>query len=150
MRIAKTNLGTKVFKQEDHINSGSPNLYNHNETLGSIIDIRFPKQNADDKGSGVQVRVAFDTFDLLSEKAWVTLENEYSQILSSIGNRDAVLALRPRVIFKYQPINPTKGTAKLICDNTQERSFDYYQNNKSNNIVGIFSCMANNFKPPGF
>jgi hypothetical protein len=153
MRTAKTNLGQKMFKQDDHLSYGSPNILSTKEILGKIIDIRFPgktnKNNQIKGGSGIQVRIIFDK-DALSSDVWYTLENDYSQVMSTVGNAEAVKALMPRVIYTYSPPMTTEGTAKLICDNTQERSFDYYESNQTNNIVGTFSSLASNTRPAGW
>lgn len=147
MKISKTNIGHKIAKQENFKNEGAPNLKQKVVTFGNIIDIRYPGDPILEN-MGIQVRIAFD--DRSKENRWFPLLEDYGHILASIGNREAVLRLSPRVRYTYVPGNFEFGYAEVLCDNTQEKSFSLYQRNRCSNFTGLFSSLTYNLNPPGY
>lgn len=146
-KISKTNIGQRINKHNDFVNEGSPNLNQKKQTLGSITDIRYP-EDKDKEGAGIQVQIEFDRYDKAGY--WFTLNTDYGALIASVGNAEAVRKLRPRVLYTYVPSNFENGIAELICDNTQEESYSFYQRNRCNNFTGLFSSITYNLNPPGF
>lgn len=147
-KVAKTNYGIDWFKQKEAFGAGLPSITSQNEILAHVLDIKFPGEDPTDKGTGLQVKLAFDGFEL--KKKWFTLAESADTVLGTIGNADAVRASGAKILLKYPNNNIESGIAKLVCDNTQEEKFSEYQKNTTNNVVGAFSTLANNTRPPGY
>ena len=147
-KVPKTNYGIEWFKHKEAFGAGLPTISTPSEIVATIIDIKFPGENGDGKGSGVQARIVFDGFEL--KKKWFTLSTSAETILATIGNADAIRAIRPKVLLHYKNTNIESGIGTIICDNSQEEIMSDYQKNSTNNIVGTFSTLAHNTRPPGY
>lgn len=147
-KVAKTNYGIDWFKQKEAFGTGLPSISTQNEILAHVLDIKFPGEDGTGKGSGLQVKLAFDGFEL--QKKWFTLADSADTVLATIGNADAVRASGAKVLLKYSNKNIENGIGKIVCDNTQEEKFTEYQKNTTNNVVGVFSTLAHNTRPPGY
>ncbi|NDB87131.1 MAG: hypothetical protein EB127_31265, partial [Alphaproteobacteria bacterium] len=101
-RIAKTNIGTNIFKTQEHISQGSPNTKDKKVIYGTVRAIYYPGMadysNNIVGGQGIQVQIDFDTpFDgwWKSEKDpiererkrnyWFTCEPDYESTLANQG-----------------------------------------------------------------
>jgi hypothetical protein len=146
MRVAKTNTGVDFFKNIEHKNQGSPDLRSKRSELGTIKDIKFPDT---EKGrNGLQIIIAFDNQKLGTPLFWFSLAEDAGMILSSVGNREAVLLAPPRVSYTYHPTSFYQGIAKIVCDNSYG-TYTKYQNNQSNNVVAPVAALASGGSPPG-
>ncbi|NDB81153.1 MAG: hypothetical protein EB127_00165 [Alphaproteobacteria bacterium] len=146
MRVAKTNTGVDFFKGIEHRNQGSPDLRTKKTVLGTIRDIRFP--DTETGRNGLQVIITFDDTKMGTPPFWFSLAEDAGMILSSVGNRDAVVAAPPRVSYTYHATSFYQGIAKIVCDNSYG-TYSKYQNNQSNNVVGPVSNLGNGGSPPG-
>lgn len=171
-RISKTNIGTKLVKQEEHIKQGSPNRNNVTENYGTIIDINYPGLNEQSgnssgpvEGDDIRVRILFDkllplnqidsitgkSLEILRREWWFPVTNKsMDEIIGMDGNRECILAKGTRVKVTHPSYDWRGGTAHIVCDNTQGKVYTKYQKNRSNNIVGVFSSLSNNIKAPGY
>lgn len=158
-KVAKTNIGTKIFHQQEHISQGSPNLSTKKVIFGNIRDIVFPQdtngkllppRKRENLPSGTGVLVQIDFEGRPKDDFWYTLNEDPQALINTLGNKESFKAMRPRIMFTFHPSNFTSGIATIACDNTKDDLMQDYQSNKSNNIVGIFSGLASNIRPPGY
>lgn len=149
--VEKTNVGTKFHKHEKSLKEGNPSLLTKRSRLGTIVDIKFPDVPFFGKPStqGLQVIIQFDDPKLGTPKVWFTLSESYETVIASIGNRDAVLAKRPRISYSYHPSSFYQGIAKIICDNNTRGSYENFQSNPTNEVVATLSSTATGTKPVG-
>jgi len=158
-KVAKTNIGTKIFHQQEHISQGSPNLSTKKVVFGNIRDIVLPgdtngklppprKRENLPANTGVLVQIDFEGRP--KDDFWYTLNEDPQDLLTKHGNRENIRATRPRIMFTFHPATFNAGLATIACDNTKDDLMKDYQSNKSNNIVGLFSGLSSNISPPGY
>jgi hypothetical protein len=164
-KIAKTNIGTKIHSQDEHLRQGSPNIRTKRKTLATIRDIYYPglSENQSEliNGQGIMVQLDFaepynnwwkNESDPLKQVRlkdyWFTLVEPYEVCLATLGNRACVKGAGKRVFYEFYPTSFLKGEAKLICDNTEE--YTGYQINQTNNFIGTFMLIGTSTRCPGF
>ena len=158
-KVAKTNIGTKIFQQQEHISQGSPNLSSKKVIFGNIRDIIFPQdtngrlpppKKRKNLPSATVVLVQIDFEGRPKDDFWYTLNEDPQALINTLGNKETFKATRPRIMFTFHPANFNSGIATIACDNTKDSLMKDYQSNRSNNIVGIFSGLTSNTRPPGY
>lgn len=147
-RSFKTNFGQEVASNSLLSELSSPSNLQQKQTRGRITDIRMPGEAQPKEGAGILVQIAFDDSTYQSSN-WFPLMGDYSQISSSLGNRQSVIKARPRVMVTFPVTRITDGYATLICDNTEEGKYENHLKNRSNNFISIISGLAFNTKCPG-
>jgi hypothetical protein len=147
-RTFKTNFGQEVGSNSLISELTSPSNLQQKQTRGRITDIRMPGEAQPKEGAGILVQIAFDDSTYQSSN-WFPLMGDYGQISSSLGNREAVVRARPRVMITFPVTRIRDGYATLICDNTEESKYQNHLKNRSNNFISIISGLAFNTKCPG-
>jgi hypothetical protein len=140
----KTNFGTEHSKLESSHAMSNPGINTVNITTGNIIDIRTPGSPELKEGAGILVRISFDrdAFNKDGEGVWFPLKDDYQYLLTSVGNVEAVLKVKPRIFFYYHKSRFLEGYAELICDNKQEGSFRDYEKNRSGSICSSLNSVS--------
>jgi hypothetical protein len=147
-RSFKTNFGQEVASNSLISEMNSPANLQQKQTRGTITDIRMPGEAQPREGSGILIQIAFDDSNYQSA-TWFPLMGDYSQISSSLGNREAIIKAKPRVMITFPITRITDGYATLICDNTEEEKYQNHLKNRSNSFINIISGLAFNTKCPG-
>jgi hypothetical protein len=144
--VPKTNTGITYFKHKDHIQRGSPSLHTEQKAIyGTIVDILYPSPN----NPGIFVKVVWDTYP--SDETPFRLMGEIPEgMLSSIGNKDAIVLKKLRVKYAWKGVNWRKGLAWLMCDNMQDNTIVNYQKNKASSFGGVTAGLAANTRAAGF
>jgi hypothetical protein len=149
-KIAKTNIGQKLFKDHEFLKEGMPNLDTTYTTKGYIRDIRITGEEIDPVSKRINktmcVQIDFD--NLANTNRWFKLKTKASDVLANIGNRTAAFEAGERVEYKYPPTGFFEGEASII-DDERENFYKDYQKNKSTCVVDVFSNLANKTVPSG-
>ena len=149
-RIAKTNMGQKLFKDHEFLKEGMPNLDTRYTTKGYIRDIKITGEELDPVSKRINktmsIQIDFDT--LPNTERWFKLKITASEALARIGNRTAAFEAGERVEYRYPPAAFYEGEAFLI-DDDRGNFYKDYQKNKSTCVVDVFSNLANKTVPSG-